>query len=78
MQRFPPPILPQSSPALIAATSQPADTNITHSAQYCYVRSLFQDVAGQTYTHIRVVDGREGGGEFQGHLIFLYSNVHAS
>jgi len=38
--------------ALTAAISQSADTNTRRSAQFCYVRSLFQDVAGQTYTDI--------------------------
>jgi len=38
--------------ALTAAIPQSADTNITRSAQYCYGRALFQDVAGLTYTDI--------------------------
>ena len=49
--RFPP-LSAAIFPALIAAISQSADTNITRSAKYCYVRSVLQDVAGQTYTDI--------------------------
>lgn len=51
---------------MTAAISQPADPNITRSAQYCYVQSLYQDIAGQTYTDI--VDG----GILKAILFYIY------